>query len=231
MKSKMASEEKQQFAVSLTDEELISRLTNFEDNFVERKLFSDSSEWLKTTVSFANTAPIGFPAVLFIGVKDDGAIEKREVNLDKMQKSYSEKIANAYPSIYYLTKILAIDDSQFLAVIIPGSADRPHFAGQAYVRDGSQSKPASKQQFDQLIATRISKTYEILRWKDKTVTTLYFAKHHSGPQAREESTIIDANQYYVTIKYKSEVKSFPLNFIELSFDNTRKRLEVQITTQ
>jgi predicted HTH transcriptional regulator len=68
--------------IELKDEGLLLRLRNFEDNFVERKTSADSKDWLKTVVAFANSTPVGYPAVLFIGVKDDGTPEERTVNLD-----------------------------------------------------------------------------------------------------------------------------------------------------
>jgi predicted HTH transcriptional regulator len=64
-------------AEMLSDQELFLRLSNFEDYFVERKSKGDTRDITKTAVAFANSAPIGYPAVLFVGVKDDGTIEGR----------------------------------------------------------------------------------------------------------------------------------------------------------
>lgn len=148
--------------IELTDEELLLRLKNFEDNFVERKTSGDSRDWLKTVVAFANSTPVGYPAVLYIGVKNDGTPEEKPVNLDSLQKTFGEKIGEAYPTIYYLTKILNVEGKQILAVIVPGSSDHPHFAGPSYVREGSKTVEASEEQFANLIAARNSKAYEIL---------------------------------------------------------------------
>lgn len=121
--------------IELTDEDILPRLKNFEDSFVERKTKSDLGDCLKTAVAFANTVPLGYPAILFAGVKDNGEPEDG-LNLENIQRTVSEKIANAYPPIYYLTRVLQSEGRQFLAVIIPGSETRPHFAGHAYVREG-----------------------------------------------------------------------------------------------
>ena len=59
--------------VELSDEDLINRLRNFEDTFVERKTVSDQKDWLPAVVGFANSVPIDYPGALFIGVKDDGS--------------------------------------------------------------------------------------------------------------------------------------------------------------
>ena len=73
----------------LSDEELLSRLTNFEDQFVERKSAGDFKDWRKPVVAFANSRPIGFPGVLFIGIKNDGTVEEN-ANLDSLQRKFSE---------------------------------------------------------------------------------------------------------------------------------------------
>jgi predicted HTH transcriptional regulator len=91
--------------VPISDQDILSQLTNFENSFVERKTSSDSKDWLRTVVGFANTAPIGYPAIMFVGVKDDGEIEEI-LNFDKLQKTLSAKLAEAYPVIFYLTRIL-----------------------------------------------------------------------------------------------------------------------------
>ena len=90
---------------SLTDTDLLLILKNCEDYFVERKTSGDSKDWLKTVVAFANSAPIGWPAVLYVGVKDGGEIEQ-DLNLDNLQKTLSKKLASAYPPIFYLTRVL-----------------------------------------------------------------------------------------------------------------------------
>jgi predicted HTH transcriptional regulator len=57
-----------------TNAELVSLLPRTEDQFVERKSVSDKGGWLETIVAFANSNPIGFPSVLFMGVDNEGKI-------------------------------------------------------------------------------------------------------------------------------------------------------------
>jgi predicted HTH transcriptional regulator len=83
--------------VEINDQDLLLRLHSFEDAFVERKTSGDSKDWLKTVVAFANSTPIDYPAVMFIGVKDDGTHEGKQVNLDSLQRTLSEQVAKAYP--------------------------------------------------------------------------------------------------------------------------------------
>ncbi len=210
--------------VEISDQDILARLRNFEDNFVERKTSGDSRDWLKTVVAFANSTPVGYPAVLFIGVKDDGTPEEKQVNLDSLQKTLSEQVAKAYPPIYYLTHILDVNGKQVLAVIIPGSSERPHFAGQSYVRDGSKSVRASKDQFDRLIAARNSKTYHMLQWKDKTVLIGNIRRGEPRPSSFGPAIIADCNQFWVTLKMGNDLFALPLQRIELSFDHNKKML-------
>jgi hypothetical protein len=82
--------------IEITDADLLFRLTNYEDHFVERKSSGDSKDWLKTVVGFANSAPIDYPAVLYIGVRDGGEIEENG-NLDSLQKNFAKRLDDAYP--------------------------------------------------------------------------------------------------------------------------------------
>jgi hypothetical protein len=218
----------------LRDEELLLRLKNFEDNFVERKTSGDSKDWLKTVVVFANTTPVGYPAVLCIGVKNDGTPEEKTVDLDSLQKTFSEKVSEAYPPIYYLTKIVNIGGKQVLAVIIPGSADRPHFAGLAYIREGSKSVAASITQFDELIASRNNKVREILKWKDTDITVAVLGVAFPGEQffsivARKVAVVRACNQFYVTLEFPDGKKTcVPLTRTDVSFDEAARRLELEM---
>lgn len=113
-------------------------LTNLEDAFVERKSTGDMRDLLKTAVGLANSMPVGYPAILFYGVTNKGEPEGK-ANLDRLQRTLSEKLSEAYPPIYYLPKVLRHKGKEFLAVIIPGSEDRPHFAGQSYMAGAGTS--------------------------------------------------------------------------------------------
>jgi len=222
--------------VELTDADLLLRLNNFEDNFIERKTSADHKDWLKTVVAFANSTPIGYPAVLYIGVKDDGTIEEA-VNLDTVQKTFGKKLKDAQPPIFYQTKVLSLRDKPFLAVIVPGSPTRPHFAGPSYIRKGSETVVASELQFDTLIAERQSKVYEILKWKGRTVSANHRAVSQKSTAAPfvPPPTIEDCNSFYVTLRQPLEGKdwlvSYPLREVEISFDHDCARLQLRIIEQ
>jgi hypothetical protein len=211
--------------VELSDTDLLLRLKNYEDYFVERKTSGDHKDWLKTVVGFANSNPIGYPAVLYIGVKDGGEIEE-DVNHDSVQKTLAKKLAAAYPTIYYLTRVLNENGRQFLAVIVPGSENRPHFAGPSYVRIGSETLVASEPQFQSLIAQRQSKAYEILKHKGEKVTIVY-----RGDRRFPNKTggLIEGwNQFYATYLSSSNRVSAPLSWIELSYDHVLSMLQIEI---
>jgi predicted HTH transcriptional regulator len=217
--------------IELKDEELLLQLKNFEDNFVERKTSGDSKDWLKTVVAFANTTPVGYPAVLYIGVKNDGTPEDKIVDLDSLQKTLGQKLSAAYPPVYHVAKILNVGGKQVLAVIVPGSADRPHFAGQAYVREGSKSVVASKSQFEELIASRNSKVHEILRWKDKQITVVFIGKPSIAQAVAHrnmEGKLVACTQFYVTVEINQALRSYPLGMVDISFSDSDKRLELVV---
>jgi len=221
------------FVANLSDTDLISRLTNFEDHFVERKTSGDHSDWLKTVVAFANSTPIGYPAVLFIGVRDDGNPEGN-INLDSLQKTFAQRMTLAYPPIYFRTKVLSLAGKQFLAVLVPGSSARPHFAGLSYVRKGSTTIVASDDHFEELIATRQSKPRELLKWVGRIVSADFMrteAAEIMGPVSHSaELLVVACNIFFVTYRYQSGsgAESVPLRRVEISFDNPRNRLKLEI---
>ncbi|HXX72466.1 MAG TPA: ATP-binding protein [Candidatus Acidoferrales bacterium] len=214
------------------DADLLARLKNFEeDHFVERKTSGDSKkDWLKTAVAFANSGPTGFPCVLYLGVKDNGEIESKPVNLDTLQKTFAEVMKDAYPPIAYLTRIITDGERAAWAVIVFGSELRPHFAGPAYVRNGSKSIDASEEQFAELIAQRNSKAGRILQYKGKPVTVFVRSEEKEVPWPKS-TTLVDCDQFYVTIQavVHEPASSFPLSRVEINFDNLRKTLQLEIT--
>ncbi len=218
--------------IELNAAELLARLRNFEDNFVERKTSGDDKyDWVKTAVAFANSAPVDYPCVLYIGVRDNGDIEERQVNLDSLQKTFNKEMRAVYPPIAYLLRIIESEGRQALAVIVLGSVSRPHFAGPSYVRHGSETRVASEEQFTELIASRNSKTTMLLSYKDKEVTV---------SNVRRLSTMTDeswwspdpkvdgCNQFYVTFRQGKLFQSVPLSRVEILFDHEKDRLRLQI---
>lgn len=211
-------------AESLTEEALILRLRSTEHDFVERKSRSDRGAWLQTAVAFANSAPIGWPAILFVGVDDDGKPQQNADKLEDLMKSVSGILDQAYPSIYRLIVPIHLSDGGCLAVVIPGNESRPHFAGKSYIRDGPQTKDASEEQFESLIAERQSKVREISRWIDKRIIIAY-RRPDSSPQV----TLRACNQFYLTFEtVPHNHDSIPLSRVQISFDNQLKMLKLEV---
>lgn len=153
-----------------SDEELRQLKGPSENHFVERKTASDAKDWLKTVVAFANSTPLDRFAVLYIGVRDDGTVERAGINFDSVQKTLERRLEDAYPRIPYTTRVLTEGAGDYLCVVVAGSSQRPHFSGPAFVRSGSQTINASAGQFERLITERNSKGYSILRCRGKRVS-------------------------------------------------------------
>src|SRR5271170_7831534 len=105
--------------IELNEADLLALMKSGEDHTVERKVVSDEKDWKKTAVAFANSVPVGLPAVLFIGVKNDGEIETPQKDMEKAQQRFANIMQKVYPSIFYMTKIISENGMQALAVIIP----------------------------------------------------------------------------------------------------------------
>jgi hypothetical protein len=226
------------FAVELTDADLLARLTSAEDNFVERKRFSDDREWLRTVVGFANSCPVGFPGILFIGTYDDGrvATPTQPVNLDSLQKKLAERLKEAWPPVYYLSKILRREGTDFLAVLVPGSSARPHFAGRSFVRIGSETRDASDSQFNELLAQRNTKAFAILQWKGKQITVENRNTENlrsMGPSAGFfEPFVVACDAYCVKLRsgmsVDTSIQTVPLDRVLIGHDDLRNRLKLEL---
>jgi predicted HTH transcriptional regulator len=219
-----------------TARELEMRLkASSEDCFVERKTFGDwKGDALKTLVAFGNSTPIGYPAVLYIGVRDDGTPEQKTENLDKIQKTLADVAANIYPPLYYFPRVITIEGVDVLAIIVPGSDKRPHFAGQSYVRIGSKSIKASEQHFNELIAQRNSTAYELSKWKGKKITLSRPQQWHQNlvQYFTQDRILEDYGVFYITVSPGTgnpARESFPLASLRLSYDHKMDRLTIHIT--
>lgn len=215
-------------------DELLDRLKNQEDSFTERKLEGAHKDYRKTIVAFANSVPEGRTAVLYIGVNNDGEIAGVS-NPDSLQKSIHEFCKqDCYPPIdEYSTEVLNRDGKDVLAVVIFLSKNRPHFSGPAYIRKGSQSIVASQALFDELVATRLSKPHQILKWKNKTVTVeitfpIDLAQRLDSPEVRFAAVVEDCNPHFVRIRDTRGDReiSKSLDDVKLEWDSSNNRLKL-----
>jgi|HubBroStandDraft_6_1064221.scaffolds.fasta_scaffold79195_3 hypothetical protein len=212
----------------ISEETLILRLKSTEHDFVERKAKNDKGGWLRTAVGFANSVQIGWPAILFVGAEDDGTPQLGPEELKDHMKAVSAILDRAYPPIDRSIIPIHLGEKACLAVVIPGSPERPHFSGKSYCRVGTETKEASQTQFSKLVAQRNSKARFILEWKGKQVTleiikgrgtVRYWPSYTTG-------TITDCNQFFVTLQLTGSFRSIPLARIELSFDHERNQLKI-----
>ncbi len=149
---------------------LLARLGQSEDPWVERKQSLDEQKVRRTVVGFANTLGEGQTAVMFIGADNKGQ-HKGVGDADDAQKKIRGILERCYPPINYQTHVLPVEVEgnriEIVAILVPCSKDRPHFAGPAYVRRGSETVEASHEQFLELIASQNERARRILQFKGK----------------------------------------------------------------
>jgi hypothetical protein len=138
---------------------LKARLSSSETQWVERKESFDERKVRKTLVAFANSVRDGESAVLFIGAADKSGLHPGVKDADEIQGKVRELARDTcYPPIDYRPVVFTapVNGSTItiVAVEIPASRKRPHFAGAAFVRRGSSSDPATEAQYHDLIASR-----------------------------------------------------------------------------
>jgi hypothetical protein len=217
----------------------LARLRQVEDGFTERKLTAQRTDVIEALVAFANSVPPEREAVLYLGVRDNGEVVG-VVNPDKVQRDVHDWAQQCCPAITVQCEAILLDDQHtVVAVIVPASAQRPHFAGQAYKRVGSKTVKASPEMLDELIASRNTKAGAILRFKDAhptdavTVTIPYFDPIREEPFLLErECRIEGCSAHSVELLEISAGRSHsvPLEFVILSADPVNHRsLRLRVT--
>src|SRR5580658_8818101 len=163
---------------------LKARIADLEDSLIERKQGIHSKDDIrKAVVSFANSVPEGHTAVLFIGVADDGAVTGIAADqADKIQQRVRRICEDdCFPAIaIQLATVLPIDGKHVIAFEFGPSQNRPHFAGHAYIRVGSESIKASAPKLDEMIAAKNTKAGRLIAAKNKVenVTVVIAAGAH-----------------------------------------------------
>jgi len=220
----------------MTDEELHRRLTNFEDGWTERKEKGVSTDDVrKTLVAFANSVPDGEEAILFVGVANDGKITGVD-NPEKAQKSFSKTATEwCYPPIKHNARVIESNGVHVVAVIVQASPNKPHFAGPAFVRNGCESKKASEEIFNQLIASRNSKARPLLEAmrKGEKITVFYWSHGRDnrlvGASPYPDSTVIECTPHYVEFQQgTSQPISTDYDRITLKRNHVTNQLQVDI---
>ena len=121
-----------------------------------------------------------------------------------------------------------------VAVVVGASNDKPHFAGPAYVRQGSESVKASKRLFEELVDARHSKVEAILRMRDVPAVTVIGLGHRLGGTRRDvergyregcECKVVACDAHTVTLLRLSDSWMFyeAVERIETSIDGNMKR--------
>ena len=205
--------------IELSEHDILLRLTTTEDSTVERKTAHDYRDCLKTAVAFSNSQPVDDPGIIFVGVGNDGTVQDNP-NLDSMQGKVSDELSKVYPPIYPQMKVMRKDGREFLAVIVRGSMNRPHFAGPSYIRDGSRTIVASKDQFEQLIAERNRKVRYILRWKGREITYRYL---EPALTSLKPGILTDCTEHFVVV---DKTRVVPLECTLIGHDATNDRLRL-----
>jgi len=222
------------YDMTLEESALLRLLHSTEHTYAERKTIGDDKkDWIKTVVAFANTLDPSQEGILFIGVTDEGEIQANNPNLDKLQITFSQQMRNVYPSVYHTTKIVKEGDRECLAVIVPGSPSKPHFAGPLYLRDGSQTLVATAEQYESLLAARTTKSRELQQWISRDITLVEFQRyagiHYLVGKQTKQATVIACNQFYVTVSIEGRLDSYPLASFEIAYDHSHSRLQIERT--
>jgi len=159
------------------------RMKNPEDGLTERKPEgAGSSDFKETIVAFSNSVPEGALGVLFVGVANSGEVLGCG-GVESLEKSIARICENdCYPPITIRFECRAMDEGKpVLAVIVPHSTRRPHFAGHAFQRVGSQNRKADEPLYAEFIAARSTVGAKILANKGNVVQIKTVGKKLGNP--------------------------------------------------
>lgn len=223
----------------LSDQQILALVQGSESHLVERKRsLPNQADIRKALVAFANTVASGEDAVLAIGMADDGQVVGVS-NADKIQREVRQTAEqDCYPPIQCHPRLLSVDGKEIVAIVIPSSTTKPHFAGPAYVRVGSESVRATERVYEDLIASRHDKARVILDWKLKLVSVRFLRANPvrltrigfpRQPEFRDYRIERCTPQYVTFIDLASSViRSASLEKVSISFDCDRRRLKLEI---
>ncbi len=220
--------------------ELFGRLRDFEDQFTERKLEgAGSPAFKKALVAFANSLPPNRTGVLFVGMADNGTVSG-VADPDKLQRTLRNLAeTECYPPIYIDLEVLTPSEGTVIAAIVHYSERRPHFAGPAYVRRGSESIAATEEIYRDLLLSQDDKRRFLLDNRDAMWTVELLNKKPGASQplfdARARSSlkcaIEDVTAFYVRFRDLANKQVFTemLQDLHISFDDTENRPRVIIS--
>lgn len=208
-----------------SDDELLTKLADTEHQYIERKPIGSAKGWLKTMVAFANSCPVGYPGFLFIGVDDKGNVQRhtRPPNFEEIQKEVSRVISHAFPPIYHYSQTVRKNGLELIVATVLGSEKRPHFSGKAYIRVGPETKEASDEMVDVLVAERSSKIRALRKMIGTTVIW-----YDTGSITRHNVCVTDCDQFVLFAEGQNFKRCFPLDSITISYEPESKMSILQI---
>ena len=149
---------------------------------------------------------------------------------DSLQKKIRDVAEqDCYPPFRYQTRVFECERKAVLAVLVTASKERPHFSGHAYVRVGSESKKASPKVYEELIASRNTKTGKILGSKDQRITLRCTTRdrwNRPGILWDRECCVEECDAHSVDLLDVGSGRhySIPLELITISQDQRMRRM-------
>lgn len=211
---------------------LYTRLFDCEDGFTERKLEgAGGSAFKQTMVAFANSATSTRSGVLFVGVDDSGHVRGVE-DPDKLQKTLRRLAEHdCYPPILVDFAVLTHEGLQVVAAEVRYSCTRPHFAGPAYVRRGSESITATEQVYRDLLLSQDDKRRYLLERMDViwTVDVLYkvpgeVTVFDSSVKSSHEARVEEVTAFFVRMRNLNGLGFTELlQDVHISYDDKKYR--------
>ena len=132
----------------------------------------------------------------------------------------------------YQSQVFTVDGKNDVAVLIEASPERPHFAGPAFVRRGSESVAASKEVYEELIASRNTIAGKLLRNKDQLITFRQidldqWSRHKVRYDLECRIETCDAQVVHLYDVGSGRHFTTPLEIVRINADHSKSRLMIE----
>jgi hypothetical protein len=171
----------------------------------------------------------GTPAVILVGEGNDGEISGVS-NPDEQQRKTRDELEKIYPPIVWRQAPYVKNGVTCIRIEIDHSGATPHFGDAAWIRKGSESVKASDEMLQKLIDIRTSKARDLMEWEGKTVTVSWSMGELGlgglPNWSKFDCLLTKVSSYYCTFKTTNALRSEPIPWLTLSWDDTYNRLRI-----
>jgi hypothetical protein len=222
--------------MSLSAEQIERLLASEESETVERKSGFNNKEIRGALIAFANDQAGRGRAWLILGQAPNKDIVGLELDEDEMQLKIADIAKNACkPTIPAPSIEIVKKDGKTLAIVeVRASPARPHFDGNAWVRVGSQTRPATGEEILLMRAAQVDRKVALVtRWfnEGKRTVTVWQLPAPGQPMQRSpnvyQAEMVEVTEHWITLNEGGQVRTLPFVEFNVGYDAKNDRPQIR----